>query len=348
MIKEDAIYARQSIDKADSISIESQIEFCKYETRGNPYRIYQDKGYSGKNTERPEFQRMLAAIRNGEINRVICYKLDRCSRSILDFANLMEEFQKYGVEFVSCTEKFDTSSPMGRAMLNICIVFAQLERETIQQRVIDAYLARSKRGFFMGGKTPFGFTIEPYYLEGKKTARYVVNEKEAGITMKNYRALIQSILEKTDMSVALIPHVVWDRNNDRKTIEQLYEYFKDEKRVVKIEDHSCEELKGYISRCRFFIGARTHATIAAYSSLVPTLVVGYSVKAKGIAKDLFGTYERYVEPVQNLETEEQLLAAFQWLYGEEEKIRKRLTEVMPEYVKRAQAAGDKLQELMAK
>lgn len=181
MLKEDAIYARQSVDKADSISIESQIEFCKYETRGNPYRVYQDKGYSGKNTERPEFQRMLSAIRNGEVSRVICYKLDRCSRSILDFANLMEEFQRYGVEFVSCTEKFDTSSPMGRAMLNICIVFAQLERETIQQRVSDAYHARSKRGFFMGGRTPLGFRTEPYDLEGKKTSRYVIHEQEAGI-----------------------------------------------------------------------------------------------------------------------------------------------------------------------
>ena len=116
---------------------------------------------------------------------------------------------------------------------------------------------------------------------------------------------------------------------------------------MKLGDCGCEELKGYIGRCRFFIGARTHATIAAYSSLVPTLVVGYSVKAKGIAKDLFGTYERYVEPVQNLETEEQLLAAFQWLYREEENIKKKLTEVMPEYVKQARAAGDKLWELMS-
>lgn len=181
MIKEDSIYARQSVDKVDSISIESQIEFCKYETRGGPYRVYKDKGYSGKNTDRPEFQQMLTAIRNGEIKRVICYKLDRCSRSILDFANLMEEFQKYDVEFVSCTEKFDTSSPMGRAMLNICIVFAQLERETIQQRVFDAYHARNKRGFYMGGKIPMGFETEPYYLEGKKTARYVIKEDEANI-----------------------------------------------------------------------------------------------------------------------------------------------------------------------
>ena len=189
---------------------------------------------------------------------------------------------------------------------------------------------------FLEGNT-VGINISPMIVE---------NEKEAGITMKNYRALIQYILDNTDMSVALIPHVVWDRNNDRKTIEQLYQYFKEEKRVVKLNDHSCEELKGYIARCRFFIGARTHATIAAYSSQVPTLVVGYSVKAKGIAKDLFGTYENYVVPVQCLETEEQLLAAFRWMYEREETFKKELAKVMPEYIKKAEAAGEKLQEIM--
>lgn len=189
---------------------------------------------------------------------------------------------------------------------------------------------------FLEGNT-VGINISPMIVE---------NEKETGITMKNYRTLIQYILDNTDMSVALIPHVVWERNNDRKTIEQLYQYFKDEKRVVELNDHSCEELKGYIARCRFFIGARTHATIAAYSSQVPTLVVGYSVKAKGIARDLFGTYENYVVPVQCLETEEQLLAAFQWMYEREKAFKKELAQVMPEYIKKAEEAGEKLQEIM--
>ena len=185
-MREDAIYARQSVDKVDSISIESQIEYCKYETHGEPCRVFQDKGYSGKNLDRPEFQNMIAAIRRGEIKRVICYKLDRCSRSILDFANMMEELQRYDVEFVSCTEKFDTSSPMGRAMLNICIVFAQLERETIQQRVTDAYHARSQKGFYMGGRVPYAFQLEPYLIQGKKTARYAVCEDEAEILYQIY------------------------------------------------------------------------------------------------------------------------------------------------------------------
>ena len=204
MNKIDAIYARQSIDKIDSISIESQIEFCKYETRGEPFRIFQDKGYSGKNTDRPEFQKMLDAIRKGEIKRVICYKLDRCSRSILDFATLMEEFQKYDVEFVSCTEKFDTATPMGRAMLNICIVFAQLERETIQQRVFDAYHSRNKKGFYMGGKVPFGFKLEPYCLEGKKTSRYVVHEEEANILVFMYSIYAYPLASLGDVVKALV------------------------------------------------------------------------------------------------------------------------------------------------
>ena len=186
MEKYDAIYGRQSVEREDSISIESQIERCQYETRGGAYKVFQDRGYSGKNTDRPQFQAMLAAIRRGEVKHVICYKLDRISRSILDFATMMAEFQEHGVEFISCTEKFDTSAPMGRAMLNICIVFAQLERETIQMRVTDAYISRSRKGFYMGGRIPYGYKKEPYMIDGKKTSHYVVNPEEAEIVKLIY------------------------------------------------------------------------------------------------------------------------------------------------------------------
>ncbi len=175
----DAIYTRQSVDKMDSISIESQLEYCKYETRGNPYKSYSDKGYSGKNTNRPAFEEMLEDIKQGKISRVIVYKLDRISRSILDFANMMEVFAAHNVEFVSSTERFDTSTPIGRAMLNICIVFAQLERETIQKRVADAYYSRSKRGFYMGGRIPYGFEKVKTEIDGIKTSKYVPIPEEA-------------------------------------------------------------------------------------------------------------------------------------------------------------------------
>ena len=174
----DALYGRQSVDKKDSISVESQLDFCKYETHGQPYQTYTDKGFSGKNTNRPDFERMMRDIRAGKIKRVIVYKLDRISRSILDFANMMEVFQEYDVEFVSSTEKFDTSTPIGRAMLNICIVFAQLERETIQKRITDAYYSRNKIGFFIGGRFTYGFKLEPIVIEGIHSSYYLPVEEE--------------------------------------------------------------------------------------------------------------------------------------------------------------------------
>lgn len=172
------------------------------------------------------------------------------------------------------------------------------------------------------------------------------NETGNGITIQNYQALIQYILDKTDMQVAFIPHVVWESNDDRKPLSVLYEMFKDTGRVELIDDHNCMELKGYIARCRFFVGARTHATIAAYSSCVPTLVVGYSVKAKGIAKDLFGTYEHYVVPVQLLKEPDDLLREFQWMMQNEEQIRNHLQKIIPEYCAKALDARVEVEKLL--
>lgn len=174
----DAIYARQSVEKADSISVESQIEFCKFETRGGEYKSYIDRGFSGKNTNRPAFEEMLRDVKKGIIKRVIVYKLDRISRSILDFSNMMETFEKHNVQFVSSTEKFDTQTPIGRAMLSICIVFAQLERETIQKRVADSYYSRSKKGFYMGGRVPYGFSLEKTVINGIQTSKYAPKSEE--------------------------------------------------------------------------------------------------------------------------------------------------------------------------
>lgn len=170
-------------------------------------------------------------------------------------------------------------------------------------------------------------------------------EKHQGITMENYRNLIRFIIEQTGMQIALIPHVVWSNNDDRKPLGELYEEFRMTGRVVLIEDASCEELKGYISRCRMFVGARTHATIAAYSSGVPTLVVGYSVKARGIARDLFGTCENYVIPVQSLDKPDDLANGFKWLSEQEEKIRQQLEEKIPEYKKQALLTGKEVDRL---
>ena len=192
----DALYARQSIEKKDSISVESQLEYCRYETHGEACMEYTDKGFSGKDTNRPGFEKMMNDIRAGKIKRVIVYKLDRISRSILDFANMMEIFQKYHVEFVSSTEKFDTSTPIGRAMLNICIVFAQLERETIQKRVTDAYYARCKRGFYMGGRIPYGYRLTNTVIDNIRTSMYEEVPEES-----EQLKLIYSMYADTDNSL---------------------------------------------------------------------------------------------------------------------------------------------------
>lgn len=181
MILYDAIYTRQSVDRADSISVESQAEFCRREVIGQNVKMYTDKGYSGKNTDRPAFQQLVKDIQAGKIGRVIVYRLDRISRSVLDFANVIDIFQKHQVDFVSTMEKFDTATPIGKAMLMIVMIFAQLERETIQQRIMDAYASRSKRGFYMGGRVPFGFGLKETVIDGIRTKMYDMIADEASV-----------------------------------------------------------------------------------------------------------------------------------------------------------------------
>ena len=171
------------------------------------------------------------------------------------------------------------------------------------------------------------------------------SESVPGITMKCYEELIEWIIEHTDMQIALIPHVVWKNNDDRKPLSELYEKYKSTERLVQIPDGSCEELKGYISQCRFFVGARTHATIAAYSTCVPTLVVGYSVKAAGIAQDLFGSQEHYVLPVQSLKDPQDLVCEFQWLMEQENSIREHLQKKIPDYQEQALRTGEEINHL---
>ena len=171
------------------------------------------------------------------------------------------------------------------------------------------------------------------------------SESVPGITMKCYEELIEWIIEHTDMQIALIPHVVWKNNDDRKPLSELYEKYKSTERLVQISDCSCEELKGYISQCRFFVGARTHATIAAYSTCVPTLVVGYSIKAAGIAQDLFGSQEHYVLPVQSLKDPQDLVCEFQWLMEQENSIREHLQKKIPDYQEQALRTGEEINHL---
>lgn len=195
-----AIYARQSIDKKDSISIESQIDFCKKEFPGEAnFKVYKDKGFSGKDTQRPKFREMIEDIKSGNINKVVVYKLDRISRSLLDFTNIINIFNKYNVDFISTTEKFDTGSPIGKAMLYIVMVFAELERETIQKRITDNYYARGKKGMFLGGTVPYGFDKVKTTIDGKKTSKLIKNQEQSLHVIEMYE-----MYARTNMSLGQI------------------------------------------------------------------------------------------------------------------------------------------------
>lgn len=155
--RKDAVYARQSLDKKDSLSIETQID-KGISLADEGVEIYKDKGYSGKNTDRPDLQRLKRDIETDKIKRVIVYRLDRISRNIADFYQLYQLMEIHKVEFISISENFDTSTPMGRAMMGILIVFAQMERESIQERVKDNYYYRIEEdGRWPGGPAPKGF-----------------------------------------------------------------------------------------------------------------------------------------------------------------------------------------------
>ncbi len=172
------IYGRQSLDKKDSISIETQVSLCKKElVQCENYRVYTDKGFSGKNTNRPEFQHLMEDVEQGLIERIIIYRLDRISRSITDFAGIMDVLERHTVSFTSVSEKFDTSTPMGRAMLFIIMVFAQLERETIAERIRDNYYSRGKNGVWLGGPAPFGFETSKTVLDGKHVSTLKPTDK---------------------------------------------------------------------------------------------------------------------------------------------------------------------------
>ena len=174
----------------------------------------------------------------------------------------------------------------------------------------------------------------------------ISNEKNHGIAYENYKELIRYILERTDYDIALIPHVVWKKNDDRVVMRKLYDEFNHDNRIIFVEDHLAPQLKYIISKCSMFIGARTHATIAAYSTKVPTLVVGYSIKARGIATDLFGTDERYVLPVQNLEGRDDLTNAFIWLQINHESIKDHLDKFMPGYIEKGKNVGSLIEQLV--
>lgn len=157
-------------------------------------------------------------------------------------------------------------------------------------------------------------------------------ESKKNIVIESIQALINYILNNTDSNIALLPHV----NNDVITNTEVYKKFIDNNRVINLDfKYTAPQLKYIISKSQILIGARTHASIAAYSTCVPTLVIGYSVKSLGIARDIFGSEKDMVIPVENINDKEQLISAFKYIYNNKSEIKKYLEKNMPNYIERS-------------
>lgn len=177
------IYARKSIysDKSDSTKV--QIKIGKEYINNNYDNIesvieYEDEGYTGANTIRPDFERLMNDVKNKKIDVLVCYKIDRISRNVLDFSETFEKLQANGIQFVSVKEQIDTSTPLGRAMMYICSVFAQMERETTAERVKDNMIELAKSGKWAGGRPPLGFKRKRVLINGKNHTVLSKNEDE--------------------------------------------------------------------------------------------------------------------------------------------------------------------------
>lgn len=162
-----ALYSRKSRFTGKGESIGNQVELCKEYVRlhfgeqaAEQLVIYEDEGFSGGNLNRPAFQRMMEAARQRKFQAIIVYRLDRISRNVSDFSGLIEELSRLNIAFISIKEQFDTSTPMGRAMMYIASVFSQLERETIAERIRDNMQELAKTGRWLGGTTPTGYVSE--------------------------------------------------------------------------------------------------------------------------------------------------------------------------------------------
>lgn len=183
--KKAALYVRVStnyqVDR-DSLPMQRQdlINYAKLMFGIDDYVIFEDAGYSGKNTDRPEFQNMMRRIRAREFTHLLCWKIDRISRNLLDFAAMYQELKDLNVIFVSKNEQFDTSTAIGEAMLKIILVFAELERNMTSERVTATMLSRAQNGLWNGGRVPYGYNYD------KKSKFFSINQEEATAVKKMF------------------------------------------------------------------------------------------------------------------------------------------------------------------
>ena len=255
------------------------------------------------------------------------------------YANLNQAYHNNGVKtvFWGCSVEPDiieqTKISEDIRLYNQIVCREKITYQAIKAVNTQTWLMPDPAFYMEPQKCKIDKRYEKYQVIGINVSPMIIShEKQQGKVLENYVNLIRWIMDNTEYYVALIPHVVWESNDDRCVLQKLYDLFEDKSRMILETDHSAPELKYIISKCYAMVAARTHASIAAYSTGIPTLVIGYSVKARGIARSLFGTERDYVLSAQELEESGQLRDRFQWLMLHYDEIKEHLSKMLPNYL----------------
>lgn len=212
-----ADYGRKSIFSDTSDSIDNQCRMChEYADHRFPGQIdsfvhYFDEDFTGANTKRPGLQRLLADIEADSIDVLLVYQLDRLSRDVRDFANIYSLLEDHGVSFVSVKEQIDTTTPIGKAMMYVTVVFAQMERETIAARVTDNMIGLAKKGYWVGGQPPICYDRQRIEVDGKKHVTLVQNPEGVAYVTKIFDLFL-------DLGLSLQGMETYFKKNNIKTI----------------------------------------------------------------------------------------------------------------------------------
>lgn len=191
-----AIYSRKSKQTGKGESIQNQIEYCQnyiacHFGKQHHITVFSEEGYSAKNSCRPQFQKMLSLAQQKKLDYIVCYRLDRISRNVGDFALLLQQLSAWNVSFICVQQQFDTATPTGRAMMYMACVFAQLERETISERVKDNMFYLAKKGYWLGGTFPLGYTSKRVSKNGHSYCHLVQQENEIYRAKKIYSLFLE-------------------------------------------------------------------------------------------------------------------------------------------------------------
>ena len=292
-----AIYSRKSKWKENSDSCQNQIDMCRNYISMNfgneencKISIFEDDGFSGKSLNRPEFQKMMKQEKLIPFDYIVVYRLDRISRNVADFTNLIEELGKHKTSFICIKEQFDTSTPMGRAMMNIAIVFAQLERETIAERIRDNMYMMGKEGKWTGGTTPLGYkSVKNTLLDNKDKSKsyYTLEFDENQISLvklifKKYNELksvhgVETYLKNCGYLTQKGKQ--WDNNNLRRILtnpiyciadNDSYKYFKNLGCNVCFEIEDCNNEYGILPYNRYVGTKREYSDIKEWIIAIST------------------------------------------------------------------------------